>query len=64
MKPAGAYCVHLRDTGNFAFCTVNWFDPLTGLYSPEEHIPGGLFVSLRSPWKERLRIAVIHFERP
>jgi hypothetical protein len=59
LKKAEAYCVHLKKSGGFSSGSVQWFDPQSGAYSPEEKFSLNSFAPLRSPWKDRFSVAVI-----
>jgi hypothetical protein len=63
LKKAEAYCVHLRKAEGFSSCSLEWFNPLTGEYSPREQFLLDSFTILRSPWKEHFSIAVIKLNR-
>jgi len=63
LKRAEAYCTHLVNLGTFSSCSVEWFNPLTGEFSPQEEISAGHFLCLRSPWNNHFSIAVITINR-
>jgi len=63
LKRAESYCVHFRKQDNFSSASVEWFNPLTGMYHPEEIVPLESFTVLRSPWKDQFSVAVIKLNR-
>jgi hypothetical protein len=63
LKRAEAYCFHLKNPDKFSSCSVEWFNPLTGDFSPREEFPSENFLYLRSPWSGQFSIAVITLNR-